>query len=364
MRLSIRLVALSLMSFLAVSLDAERIYVVYDQSMMWMDAETGAGGMGMGGGVAYDIAVSPDRRTLYHLSGEQLAIRDPQTFQEFRGFEVPHRLRWILPARSSMAFGNRGALLYLLKLYSSPTQEDVAVATFDTVNNRLLPQEAHLSECQGATLIPLRADRQLLAVCGGDSVVHFLTIGSDGSIGSDFVLTIPPLPVKPMFGPRVCRSDYEEAFVQWALTPDGSTLLLAKWDGRMIKIDVASRRVTALASTPPVANTRIMPSAACVSPNGALWYVAARNRTKYDDGNEQILVLDTQTLMLRSTITPGQPFRAMAISPDGQRLYTTERQSGVIHVLNAETGEEIRALGSQRLKGSVHDGPTFLVVTP
>jgi DNA-binding beta-propeller fold protein YncE len=332
--------------------------------MMWMDAETGVGGSGMGGGLAYDIAVSPDRRALYHLAGEHLAMRDPQTFQEVRGFEVPHRLRWILPARSSMAIGSRGALLYFLKLYSSPTQEDVAVATFDTVNNRLLPQEAHLSECQGATLIPLRGDGQLLAVCGADSVVHFLTIGSDGSIGNDFVLTIPPLPVKPVSGPRVGRSDHEEAFVQSALTPDGSTLLLAKWDGRMTKIDVASRRVTALASTPPVAYTRIMPSAPCVSPNGAVWYLAARNRTNSSDGNEQILALDTQTLMLRSTITPGQLFRSMAISPDGQRLYTTERQSGVIHVLNAETGEEIRALGSQSLTRSVHNGPTFLVVTP
>jgi DNA-binding beta-propeller fold protein YncE len=194
--------------------------------------------------------------------------------------------------------------------------------------------------------------------------VHFLTIGSDGSIGNDFVLTIPPLPVKPTFGPRVCRSDYEEAFVQSALTADGSTLLLAKWDGRMTKIDVTSRQVTAFASTPPVSHMRIMPSAPCVSPDGALWYLAARKRTNYGDGNEQILVLDTQTLMLRSTIAPGQPFRAMAISPDGQRLYTTERQSGVIHVLNAETGEEIRALGSQRLKSFVQNGPTFLVVTP
>ena len=313
----------------------------------------------------YDVAVSPDRRTLYHIAGEQLTLRDPDNFQgSDNTFRIANRLRWILPAKATMTLDYRGSLLYFLKMYSSPTQNDLAVATFDTVNKRLLPLEAHLSECQGATLLPLRDDGQLLAVCGGDSAVHFLVIGADGSITNDFVLTIPPLPVKPVSGPRVGRSDHKESFVQSALTPDGSTLLLAKWDGRITKIDVASRQVIASTSTPPLANTRIMPSAPCVSPDGALWYLAARNQTKYDDGNEQILAVDTRTLALHSAITPRQPFRSVAMSLDGQRLYTTESQSEMIHVLSTRTGEEIRVLGERRLTGFVHKGPTFLVVTP
>lgn len=70
----------------------------------------------------------------------------------------------------------------------------------------------------------------LLIICGRDSVLHFLKLGNNGSAVNDFVLSIPPLPVKPIPGPRVGRQDREESFVQSALTPDGSTLLLAKWE--------------------------------------------------------------------------------------------------------------------------------------
>jgi hypothetical protein len=104
MTVSTKLGALFVLILFAASLRAERIYVVYEHSMMWIDAETGSGGIGMGGGVDYDIGVSPDRHTLYHLAGEQLALRDPQTLDNFQGFDttfaVPHRLRCILPAKS------------------------------------------------------------------------------------------------------------------------------------------------------------------------------------------------------------------------------------------------------------------------
>ncbi len=351
-----------------VSLRAERIYVVYDQSVTWIDPETGNLGNGIGGGVNYDVAISADRRVLYHLAGEALALRDPQTFDSVQTsdttFAVPHRLRWTLPVKSSIALAPSGYFVYLLKLYSSQRQEDVAVSTFDAMNKRFLPQEGHLSECQGATLMPLHEDRQLLAVCGGDSVLHFLEIGNDGSIANDFVLQVPPLPIKTIPGPRVGRNDRQESFVQSALTPDGSTVLLAKGDGRITKIDVALRLVTASAISPPLANTRIMSSAPCISPDGTLWYLAARKQTNYGEENEQILAIDTQTLTLRLAITPHQPFRAMAISPDGRRLYTTEREPAIIHVLSTATGEEIHTLGGQGPAGVARNAPIFLVVAP
>ncbi len=263
-----------------------------------------------------------------------------------------------------MALASSGSLLYILKLFSSPTEEDAAVATFDTVNKRLLPREAHLAECQGATLLPLRADRQLLVICGGDSTVHFLQIGRDGSAEDDFMLTIPPLPIKTIAGPRVGRNDREESFVQSALTAYGSSLLLAKWDGRVAKIDVDSRRLTLPAGGPSIGNTRIMQSATCVSPDGALWYLAARSLATNGSGNERILVLDTRTLAVRSTITPVHPFWSMTIGSDGQELYATEPESDAIHVLNAQTGEEIRTLGSQSPSNAVRSGPTFLLILP
>jgi hypothetical protein len=60
--------------------------------------------------------------TLYHLSGEQLALRDARTLQPFHynhapfTFEIPHRLHWILPSRRSIAISNSGTSLYMLKI--------------------------------------------------------------------------------------------------------------------------------------------------------------------------------------------------------------------------------------------------------
>jgi DNA-binding beta-propeller fold protein YncE len=236
------------------------------------------------------------------------------------------------------------------------------VATFDTQREQLLPKEAHLSECQGATLIPLREDRQLLVVCGGDSVLHFLQLGSNGSAVNDFVLSIPPLPVKSIPGPRAVRQDRAESFVQSVLTPDGSTLLLAKWDGRVVKVDIASRQLIA-ATALPLPNTRIMSSAPCLSQDGTV-YLAARSPTNYGDGNERIVGLDTRSLAVVSIITPTQPFWSMAISPDGQRLYTTEPRSPVIHVISTETGKESREFGTPRETSRIQTRSAFLVAVP
>jgi WD40 repeat protein len=358
------------MFLFATSLAGERLYIVHSDSMAWIDPTTGVPGpVWIGGGTDYDLAISPDGRTLYHLSGEQLAFRDARTLQPFHynhapfTFEIPHRLHWILPARPSIAISNSGTSLYMLKLYSSSSEEDAAVATFDTQREVLLPEEAHLSECQGATLIPLHEERHLLIICGGDSVLHFLQLGNNGSVVSDFVLSIPPVPVKSIPGPRVGRQDREESFVQSALTTDGSTLLLAKWDGRAVKVDIASRQVIA-ATALPLPNTRIMSSTSCLSHDGTVWHLAGRNPTNYGEGNERIVGLDTRSLAVVSTMTPTQPFWSMAISPDGQRLYTTEPRSPVIHVMSTETGKEVRAFGTNRENNRIQTRSAFLVAAP
>ena len=73
----------------------------------------------------YDLAISRDGRISYHLSGEQLALRDARTLQPFHynhapfTFEIPHRLHRILPARRSIAISNSGTSLYMLN-YTVP----------------------------------------------------------------------------------------------------------------------------------------------------------------------------------------------------------------------------------------------------
>ena len=52
---------------------------------------------------------------------------------------------------------------------------------------------------------------------------------------------------------------------------------------------------------------------------------------------ERFLVLDTQTFSIVDTIpVTGEPWD-VAVSPDGQWVYTGDRQSGVISVIDVQT---------------------------
>src|SRR5260370_39012707 len=87
------------MLLLASSLAGERLYIVNSDSMAWIDPTTGIPGpMGIGGGTDYYLSLSPDGRTLYHLSGHQLALRAAHVrrfFHDSHGTipcQIAHRL--------------------------------------------------------------------------------------------------------------------------------------------------------------------------------------------------------------------------------------------------------------------------------
>ena len=137
---------------------------------------------------------------------------------------------------------------------------------------------------------------------------------------------------------------------------------MAKRDGRIIALDVVSRKIIASTGVPILPDTRITSSAPCVSPDGKLWYLTARNPMSYSGGNQTILVLDVPTLSLRSVITPSRPFGALAIGLDGKRLYYSEEEPGRIYEVDALSGQEIRTLGRPSVAGTVRKSSYFLVV--
>jgi DNA-binding beta-propeller fold protein YncE len=175
-----------------------------------------------------------------------------------------------------------------------------------------------------------------------------------------------PLPnhPAPQAGPGETRALY---------TPDGRALLyVAGWgaDRAVLRVDLAARRVTASAAlgrrgeraAGPLDRLRgalvgtaeakeNLPAPAVLSPDGRTLYAAVQRvgervtdpsgltRTEHGDG---ILALDADGLAPRAHLLAGRELWGdLAVSPDGRRLYATDRATETLFVLDAATGAEL-----------------------
>ena len=82
-----------------------------------------------------------------------------------------------------------------------------------------------------------------------------------------------------------------------------------------------------------------------MSPDGGLWYLPVKIPWNEQQDVEQILVLDTRTMGITKIITPVQPFRALALSSDGTRLYASVPDTNEIIVIDTDTQRTVRRIG-------------------
>jgi hypothetical protein len=156
-------------------------------------------------------------------------------------------------------------------------------------------------------------------------------------------------------------------------TPDGRILLyVAGWgaDRAAVEVDLTARRVTAstplgrrgersaglldrlagaLVGTAEAKDT--LPGPAALSPDGRTLYAARQRvgepttdpngitRTEHGDG---IAALDVADLSPRLELLPGRELWGdLTVSPDGRRLYATDRDTATLYVLDTTTGSEL-----------------------
>jgi DNA-binding beta-propeller fold protein YncE len=81
-----------------------------------------------------------------------------------------------------------------------------------------------------------------------------------------------------------------------------------------------------------------------MSPDSRLWYLPIKIVANGEQGIEQILVFDTQSMSMANIITPAGPFWGLALSSDGRRLYASQPDLQNIMVIDTVTRQTIRTL--------------------
>ena len=115
--------------------------------------------------------------------------------------------------------------------------------------------------------------------------------------------------------------------LQLALTPDAGTLVVTRYDSRVVFIDTATDTVTDSVST-----LGLFPNGIAISPDGATAYI-----TNFNDSNAQVFEMDLATHQIgRKVLTQGFP-KSVFLTPDGQQLWVNYYGSSTISIIDTLT---------------------------
>jgi hypothetical protein len=130
--------------------------------------------------------------------------------------------------------------------------------------------------------------------------------------------------------PPIVRSTALMAHFTLSVAPDGRTLYAVN---SALGVAIAIKNLPArmhLVHLPAHAGAPVrMQDAATVSPNGRIVFVAT---------GTGVWVIDTSTLALKQTYVPDQEVASVALSRDGRRLFALSPTSGMIDMLDPNTG--------------------------
>jgi YVTN family beta-propeller protein len=173
-------------------------------------------------------------------------------------------------------------------------------------------------------------------VCGGN-VHSFLVNHSSGTVTDVGMCPQPTTTVIPV-GTNP---------LQVAMTPDGATALVTRYDNAVVWIDSNTDQVTFTLNTP-----NIYPSGIAISPDGTRAYV-----TNYFDINPSLLVIDLVKRAILTTVPLGQAYpRSVTIIPDGSQVWVNYLNRNVVDIVDTLTLTTTNSVG---FNGAVSTGMAF-----
>jgi hypothetical protein len=294
-----------------------------NEQVLLIDPESGRVRTLWNRGTELDAVVAPDTSRLYvtfiYDKRYELAVVEVSTGAVLHIAETPQLIRWIHPSTPGMAISPEGRWLYLLKANYAAGSSEYSLLRFDTQENLFVSEEQAISNCPGPHPLPVPGEGKVLVLCRGGTA----TPASDGE--------------------RVLRLEHCQ---NYSLGRRGNEYMLyaAARGGRIQAVDVATREVVHISKDAPYCYRRVMPSSGTISPDGRLWYVPIKIPNDGEQGMEQILVFDTQTMSMATVITPDGPFWGLALSSDGRQLYASQDDLQNIMVIDTATRRTARVI--------------------
>ncbi|MCW5982497.1 MAG: hypothetical protein KIT09_30705 [Bryobacteraceae bacterium] len=115
--------------------------------------------------------------------------------------------------------------------------------------------------------------------------------------------------------------------LQLALTPDGRTLLVTRYDSALVFIDTATDTVRATMNTPGM-----HPNGIAVSPDGRLAYLA-----HFFDLDSQVFVVDLAAQQIVGRVSVANYPKSVFLTPDGTQAWVTHWRSQTMDVIDTLT---------------------------
>jgi DNA-binding beta-propeller fold protein YncE len=324
----------------AVSPDWSRLYSVEDGQLRVTDPHTGArlGELAIDPALRLPIVAESGLRGGLSPDGGWLALvyhdRDSATKRVTRShYLVLESSLSKPPVRIDLdgnyqfdALSNGGRYLYLNE-YAKPNSGDYLVRAYGVPDRRLLPislaDKRNPAEVMSGSRIASLASRDgawlySLYATSGKPFVHALNLTRALAYCVD--LDTP--------------AGSDSRFSSLAMSPDGKRLYAAYSGGWVADLTLGDMPQVARSSrfdrtSVPVAGKMEQTAAAAVSPDG---------RTLYVTGAHGVSVIETSGLTLRDRFAPGKDMRSLAISPDGDWIYSLPARGGGLARIGARTG--------------------------
>jgi YVTN family beta-propeller protein len=173
-------------------------------------------------------------------------------------------------------------------------------------------------------------------VCGGD-VHSFLVNHTNGTV-TDVGMCPQPTTTIIKVGTRP---------LQVAMTPDGATALVTRYDNAVVWIDSATDQVTFTLQTGSV-----FPAGIAISPDGTRAYV-----TNYFNINPSLLIIDLTKRAILTTVPLGQAYpRSATITPDGSQVWVNYLNGNAVDIVDTLTLTTTSRVG---FNGTVSTGMAF-----
>jgi WD40 repeat protein len=325
-------------------------------------------------GLQAETALSPDGRLLYSLAflpdspnrdGRQtLATYDTSSGRRVNEAPIETLLpqdwateQWQATCCTGLFSSPEGGRLYFAERSYTKHQahDSIWVGTFDTVEQKLLPEAAEIAGCDQRAMVPVERGT-VVVVCTHTACcteaysetndVRWVTIAEDGSTAESHVV--------PLTSPSSDGSSTDDSGeLAWAVpSPDRRWIYAVTRVGRLFVIDVQEKRVAQVVDLDLTGSFEVAGEKVALSPDGGTLYVGTSDTTLIThDLADSIQGFDVATWRRTGHVRVGAPFyslsfgpakdgRLYAMSPAGPRASKAPRKS-TIEVFDPTTLEQV-----------------------